>query len=80
MRVSGNYDVVDLTWFNQYGNVINNLQGDFVLAVDVADPPIFSINLMRSLNKPVYYVVQIIKDFLFPLFPFLVGYVLDFKI
>lgn len=73
MRVSGNYDVVDLTWFNQYGNVINNLQGDFVLAVDVADPPYFlaeKLTWMRSLNKPVYYVGPIIKDFPFPIIPF----------
>ena len=72
-RVSGSYDVVDLTWFNQYDDSIQNLQGDFILAVDVADPPYFleeKSNWMRSLNKPVYYVGPIIKNFPFPIIPF----------
>lgn len=73
MRISGNYDVVDLTWFNLYDKSINNLQGDFVLAVDVADPPYFlkeKLEWMRNLNRPVYYVGPIIKNFPFPIIPF----------
>ena len=73
MRISGNYDVVDLTWFNLYDKSINNLQGDFVLAVDVADPPYFleeKLNWMHNLDRPVYYVGPIIKNFPFPIIPF----------
>ena len=70
---NGNYDVVDLTWFNLYDKSINNLQGDFVLAVDVADPPYFleeKLNWMHNLDRPVYYVGPIIKNFPFPIIPF----------
>lgn len=72
-RVSGNYDIVDLTWFNLHDDSINFLQGDFVFAVDVADPPYFleeKLAWLRSLNKPVYYVGPIIKNFPFPIIPF----------
>ena len=68
-----NHTVIDLTWFNQYDSSINNLEGDFVFAVDVADPPYYlphKIKWMQQLNKPVYYVGPIIKDFPFPIIPF----------
>ena len=72
-RISGNYDIIDLTWFDQYDESIKNLKGDFVLAVDVADPPYFlpeKLAWMKGLSKPVYYVGPIIKNFPYPIIPF----------
>lgn len=56
---SGNYSIVDLTWFNQYDESINQLASDYIIAIDVADPPYFlseKLTWINRLKKPVIYV------------------------
>lgn len=58
-RYTGNFAVVDLTWFNQYDDSILNIEADYIIAVDVADPPYFlqeKLVWMKKLNKPVIFV------------------------
>ena len=58
-RFSGNYSIVDLTWFNQYDDSIYNLKSDYIIAVDVADPPYFlseKLSWIREIKKPVFFV------------------------
>jgi len=58
-RYQGNYQFVDLTWFNQFDTTIFSLQCDYIIAVDVADPPYFlqdKLNWINSVNKPVIFV------------------------
>lgn len=58
-RLSGNFSVVDLTWFDQYDESINCIESDYIVAVDVADPPYYLSNKLSwiaKLKKPVIYV------------------------
>ena len=58
-RFIGDYSIVDLTWFNQYDESINHINSDYVVAIDVADPPYFlkeKISWIKQLNKPVIFV------------------------
>ena len=58
-RFSGDYSIVDLTWFNHYDESIYQLSSDYVIAVDVADPPYFlseKLAWIKKVNKPVIYV------------------------
>jgi len=58
-RFNGNFSIVDLTWFNQYDESINCIDSDFILAIDVADPPYFlseKLSWIKKVNKPVIYV------------------------
>ena len=61
-RFSGNYCIVDMTWFNQYVNnkVLHNIiDYDYIITVDVADPPHFLSEKLRwisKIKKPVIYV------------------------
>ena len=58
-RFSGNFSIVDLTWFDQYDESINCIESDYIIAVDVADPPYFlseKLSWIAKLKKPVIYV------------------------
>ena len=58
-RFTGNYAMVDLTWFNHFDDSIFNLDTDYIIAVDVADPPYFlenKLNWINKLSKPVVFV------------------------
>jgi len=71
--VKGNYDIVDLTWFDKFNFKNHIFDGDFIVALDVVDPPYFlpdKIRWMKSIKKPVYFVGPVIKDFPFPIIPF----------
>ena len=72
-RIPGNYSIVDLTWFNQYDNSISNIDSDFIVAVDVADPPYYlkeKLSWIKKLNKPVIFVGPPTNEFPFVI-PFL---------
>ena len=65
-RFSGNFAVVDLTWFNHFSYEIHDINADYILAVDVADPPYFlqdKINWIKKLNKPVVFIGPPNNDF-----------------
>ena len=71
--VKGNYNIVALTWFDKFNFSNHTFDGDFIIALDVADPPYFlwdKVKWMKSLNKPVYLVGPVIKNFPFPIIPF----------
>ena len=58
-RYQGKYEFVDLTWFNQFDTSIFLLECDYIIAVDVADPPYFlqdKLDWINSVNKPVIFV------------------------
>ena len=58
-RFMGSYKIVDLTWFNQHDDSIYHIEEDYVVAVDVADPPYFlaeKSKWMREIRKPVVFV------------------------
>lgn len=58
-RFMGNFKIVDLTWFNQYDDSIYNVEEDYVVAVDVADPPYFldkKLKWIKEIRKPVVFV------------------------
>ena len=58
-RFIGNYKIIDLTWFNQHDDSIYHVEEDYIVAVDVADPPYFlaeKSNWIREIRKPVVFV------------------------
>ena len=58
-RFTGNFSIIDLTWFNQYDESINRIDSDFIIAIDVADPPYFlneKLSWIKKVNKPVILV------------------------
>lgn len=65
-RFSGNFSIVDLTWFNQFDDSINNINSDYVIAIDVADPPYFlkeKLSWIKKVNRPVIFVGPPTNDF-----------------
>jgi len=58
-RFSGNFSIIDFTWFNQYDESIYHINSDYIIAIDVADPPYFlneKLSWIKKVNKPVIYV------------------------
>lgn len=58
-RFTGNFSIIDLTWFNQYNESISRIDSDFIIAIDVADPPYFlkeKLSWIKKVNKPVILV------------------------
>jgi len=58
-RFTGNFSIVDFTWFNIYDDSINNIEADYIIAVDVADPPYFHFEKLawiHKIKKPVIFV------------------------
>lgn len=58
-RFYGNFKLIDLTWFNLYDKSINFIEEDYIVALDVADPPYFlreKLEWMKSVKKPVVFV------------------------
>ena len=58
-RFTGNFSVVDLTWFNLFDESIFHIESDYILAVDVADPPYFleeKLKWINTIKKPVIFI------------------------
>ncbi len=58
-RLLGNYKLIDFTWFNLYDKSIDYVEEDYVVAVDVADPPYFlneKLKWIDRIKKPVIFV------------------------
>lgn len=58
-RFYGNFKLIDLTWFNLYDKSINFIEEDYVVALDVADPPYFlreKLEWVKSVRKPIVFV------------------------
>jgi len=66
-RFKGDFSIVDFTWFNQYDNSIYDIESDYIIAVDVADPPYYflkdKLSWIKKLNKPVIFVGPPNKEF-----------------
>lgn len=58
-RFLGDFSIVDLTWFNQFDESIFHIESDYILAIDVADPPYFLKEKLRwidKVKKPVIFI------------------------
>ena len=58
-RFLGDFSIVDLTWFNQFDESIFHIESDYILAIDVADPPYFLREKLRwidKVKKPVIFI------------------------
>lgn len=58
-RFTGNFAIVDLTWFNTFDDSIYKIESDYIIAVDVSDPPYFlpeKLTWIKKIKKPVIIV------------------------
>ena len=58
-RFTGDYTIVDLTWFNAYDDSIYKIESDYIIAIDVSDPPYFlpeKLTWIKKIKKPVIVV------------------------